>query len=205
MATPAIRSEFFRDLYISPVEWQPARDQNKAILGPNETKNVGPYAVTFLGFDAAQAHADSDAMVGGKIQVEYEGQKVEVMPQITLVPGETDPAKAIKPQPVDLPGGKQIFLENFDPIQRKAVFRIDGLDLPVDPQTAVVTVSLKPGIILVWSGVIIGVLGGLIAMVRRTLEGRSKRGEVPPTPRARPVGLSAPGVSSSFTNEPPAK
>ena len=38
------------------------------------------------------------------------------------------------------------------------------------------TVSLKPGIMLVWLGVLIGVLGGLIALLRRTLEGRAQLG-----------------------------
>ena len=198
MATPSIRSEFFRDLYISPVEWQPARDQNKAILAPNESQSIGPYKLTFIGFDANQAHADTDARVGGKLQVEYKGTVSDVTPSITLVPGETDPAKAIKPLPVTLPGDKQLFLENFDPIGRKAIFRIDGLNLPVDPQTGVVTVSIKPGIFLVWSGVIIGVLGGVLAIIRRTLEGRSKQREAPQPQR---VGRQLPGVSSNFTNE----
>lgn len=200
MATPAVRGEIFRDLYVSPVEWQPERNQNKAILSPNETQEIGPYKITFLGFDASTAHSDAQAMVGGKLKVEYQGQISEVIPSIELIPGETDPMKAIKPVAVMLPGDKPVFLENFDPIGRKAIFRIDGLDLPVVPQTAVVTVSLKPGIILVWSGVIIGVIGGIIASIRRTLEGRTKLGEVARAPR-RNAGVPTPGVASNFTQE----
>jgi cytochrome c-type biogenesis protein CcmF len=204
MATPSIRSEIFRDLYISPVEFMPAKDHNKAVLGPSETGKVGPYTVTFLGFDAAQAHADSDAMVGGKVKVEYEGQTIEVIPSITLVPGETDPAKAIKPMPVDLPGGHPLFLENFDPIRRVAVFRVDNLNLPVDPASAVVTVSLKPAILLVWLGVIIGVLGGLIAVVRRTLEGQAKLGGEPVRlPRLRGLGGLARSTSAPISEQQP--
>ena len=75
-----------------------------------------------------------------------------------------------------LPGGHSISFENFDPVQRFADVRVAGLNLPIEPAKAVVTVSLKPGILLVWLGVGIGVLGGLIAMVRRTLEGRWQPG-----------------------------
>ena len=183
MATPAIKGEWFRDLYISPIEWQPAKDRNKAALAPNESGQVGPYKLTFLGFDAAQAHADTDAMVGAKVKIEYQGKTFDVMPSIQLLPNETDPAKAIKQVSVDLPGGKPLFFENFDPVARIAIFRVDGLKLPVDPQTGVVTVSIKPVISLVWLGVIVGVIGGLIAMVRRTLEGRVKLGQAARAPR----------------------
>lgn len=200
MATPAIRSELLRDLYISPVEWQPSRDRNKAILAPNETSEIGPYKVTFLGFDTNQAHANAEARVGGKVKVEYKDQTVEVMPYITLVPGETDPAKAIQQQSVDLPGGLPLFMENFDTASRKGMFRIDGLNLPVVPQTAVVTVSVKPGIALVWSGMIVGVLGGLIALARRTLEGRARPG-AQQREQPRPVAVPTPGAASTFTRE----
>ncbi|KAB8142516.1 cytochrome C biogenesis protein [Chloroflexia bacterium SDU3-3] len=197
MATPAVRSELFRDLYISPVEWQPARDQNKAIMGKGETKSIGPYKITFVDFDAQMAHVDTEAKVAAQIKVEYQGQTIDASPAITLTPGEVDMSKAIQMKPVDLPGGHPIVLENVDPNQMQAIFRIDGLNLPTDPQTAVVTVSLKPGIVLVWAGVLVGVAGGLLAMVRRTLEGRAKQRGVP---AAGPQG-SVPGVASTFTAE----
>lgn len=57
-------------------------------------------------------------------------------------------------------------------MQRRVLIRVEGLNLPVDPAKAVVTLSLKPGVMLVWLGVVIGVIGGSIAVVRRTLEGR---------------------------------
>jgi cytochrome c biogenesis factor len=34
----------------------------------------------------------------------------------------------------------------------------------------VVTVTVKPGVALVWGGIILGVLGGFIAVLRRSLE-----------------------------------
>ncbi|MBS1967975.1 MAG: cytochrome c biogenesis protein CcsA [Chloroflexi bacterium SZAS-1] len=173
MATPAIKSEFFQDVYISPQEYQPPIDRNTAQLTVNDTREVGPYTVTFKGFDAMEAHGDNaSGDIGAKLVVQYQGKDIEVTPVLRLVANETDPAKALQRLPADLPGGKTIMFEDFNPIQRWVVVRINGLSLPVDSAKAVITVSVKPGILLVWLGVIIGVIGGLIALLRRTLEGR---------------------------------
>ena len=172
MATPAIRSELYQDLYISPAEYQPPIDQNTAQLASQGQRAIGPYTITFLGFDAQQAHDGGMGEVGAKLRVSYQGQETEVTPKIKIVANEPDPNKAFQFVPADLPGGKSVTLENLDPMQQIVVVRVAGLNLPVDPAKAVVTVSIKPGIVLVWLGVGIGVLGGLIAMLRRTLEGR---------------------------------
>jgi len=176
MAEPSIKSEFFRDVYISPQEYEPPNDRNSARLAVNGKQEIGPYTITFLGFDASESHTAGSGDIGAKLRVTYQGQDSTVTPAIRLVANETDPAKAIQLLPAALPGGHSISFENFDPVQRFADVRVAGLNLPVEPAKAVVTVSLKPGILLVWLGVGIGVLGGLIAMVRRTLEGRWQPG-----------------------------
>jgi hypothetical protein len=58
----------------------------------------------------------------------------------------------------------------FDPNQKRVIIRVGGLNLPVDPARAVVTVAVKPGILLVWVGIITACLGGAIAVVRRQSE-----------------------------------
>jgi cytochrome c-type biogenesis protein CcmF len=176
MATPSIRSEFFQDLYISPQEYEPPLDHNAAQLLANAKSEIGPYTITFLGFDASQAHSAGSGDIGAKLRVSYQGQDTIVTPVIRLVANEKDPAKAVQILPATLPGGQSIVFENFDPVQRWAAIRVNGLNLPTDPAKAVVMVSLKPGILLVWLGVGIGVLGGLIAMLRRGLEGRWQPG-----------------------------
>ena len=179
IAEPSIKSEFFRDVYISPQEYEPPNDRNTARLAVNGKQAIGPYLITFLGFDAAKSHSQGSGDIGTKLRVTYQGQDSTVTPAIRLVANETDPAKAIQLLPVDLPGGHRIAFENFDPVQRFADVRVAGLNLPIEPAKAVVTVSLKPGILLVWLGIAISVLGGLIALVRRTLEGRARLGGQP--------------------------
>ena len=174
MATPSVKSELLQDLYISPQEYEPPNDHNAAQLVINAQKTIGPYTLTFLGFDAAQAHASDTGDIKAKLRVTYQGQDTIVTPSVRLIANETDPTKAFQRIAAPLPGGKDVVFQDFDPIQRWAFVRVNGLNLPVDPAKAVVTVSLKPGILLVWLGIAIGVLGGLIALVRRTLEGEAR-------------------------------
>lgn len=169
MATPSVRSELFQDLYISPVEYQPPFDQNIADLTQGQTKEVGPYTVTFNGFVVPASHSDS-ADISADLTVLYDGKESRITPGLVILANETDPAKAVQEMPVDLPGGHSASLAAFDPTQQRVIVRVGGLNLPVDPAKAVVTVSVKPGVLLVWMGILIGVLGGFIAVVRRWIE-----------------------------------
>jgi cytochrome c-type biogenesis protein CcmF len=171
VATPSIKGDLLQDLYISPAEYMPQTDLNAADFVTNDQREIGPYTITFLGFDASEAH-EGEAEVGAKLKVLYEGQETLLTPKVKLTANASDPAQAFQDLPATLPGGHTISLVNFEPVQRKAFVRVEGLNLPVDPAKAVVTVSIKPGIKLVWLGVITGVLGGLIAMLRRALDGR---------------------------------
>jgi cytochrome c-type biogenesis protein CcmF len=175
MATPSIKSELLRDLYISPAEYQPPIDHNNAELGVNDTRAIGPYTITFLGFDAARAPDSGSAEIGTRLRVTYQGQETLLTPRVRLVANESDPAQALQDLPAPLPGGHSASLINVDPTTRTAIIHVNGLNLPIDPAKAVVTISLKPGILLVWLGIGISVLGGLIALLRRMFEDRSHR------------------------------
>ena len=93
-----------------------------------------------------------------------------------------------------LPGGHTLWVDAIDPVRRMARIRVDGLNLPVEPGLAVITISLKPGIALVWAGVLIGVTGGLIALARRALEGRAR----PRSMGAPAAGLGWPGQARAW-------
>jgi cytochrome c-type biogenesis protein CcmF len=69
---------------------------------------------------------------------------------------------------------------NFSPSQKAVALNITGLELPSDPAKAVIMVSTKPAVALVWIGLGIGVAGGLIALLRRYFEGQARlSGESP--------------------------
>jgi cytochrome c-type biogenesis protein CcmF len=170
MATPSVRSEIYQDMYISPVEYQPPFDRNIADLNQGQTKEVGPYAITFNGFVVPTDKTTDKADISAQLTIVYEGKSYDITPGIIVLANETDPAKAVQEMPVDLPGGYTASMAAFDPNQKRVIVRVGGLNLPVDPARAVVTVTVKPGIVFVWAGIIIAVLGGAIAVVRRQLE-----------------------------------
>jgi cytochrome c-type biogenesis protein CcmF len=186
MATPAIRSELLRDVYISPSEYKPPIDQNINDLTVGETKSIGPYTFSFLGFDVPEAHSTTSADVGARMLVSYNGGEThEIIPTVTLLADVTNPEEAIQDNPVALESGHSVSLAAFDPVERRVVVRVNGLNLPIEPGIAVVTVAVKPGVLLVWMGVVVGVLGGVIAITRRVLEGRLQpNGHRVPLPRS---------------------
>ncbi len=175
MATPAISSELFQDLYVAPQEYQPPFDRNIADLTVGQATEVGPYKIVFNGFDVPDmTQAMEEAKIGASLSVTYEGQTTEIKPAILWLADETDPEAALRDMPVTLPGGHIASLAGFNPEQRRVVVRVAGLNLPIDPAKAVVVVSVKPGVILVWVGVVVTVIGGLLAAVRRRVEGETR-------------------------------
>ncbi len=72
--------------------------------------------------------------------------------------------------PVDLGGGKELYLDNFVPGAKQVVLRVQGLNIPIKPARAVLQVGVKPAIALVWLGALLIALGCSLAVVRRRLE-----------------------------------
>jgi cytochrome c-type biogenesis protein CcmF len=168
MATPAIWGKPLQDLYVTPAEYLPAENPNAPVLGRGDTFNAGPYELRFIGFDVDRDRMQSGEAfeVGAQLQVRYEGQDATVTPKVEVQPNATE----LVDVPVELPGGHVIHLQNIDVNRQMVALQIDGLNLPVTKAKAVLTVSVKPLVNLVWAGVIIGVLGGAIAAIRRALE-----------------------------------
>lgn len=191
---PAIKSYIWQDMYISPAEYMPALDPSRPILGVGDEVEMGPYLVMFEGFDVDRDSMMSGnmAQVGAKLTVTYpDGTSETLIPRMQLVTDETTGAAVFEDQPVTLPAGELLSLVTFHPTQRLIMLQGSGAgldDLPIQPARAVITVSTKPLVILVWLGIIVGTLGGVIALIRRTLEGRARlAGEAARLPRGLPL------------------
>jgi len=164
--TPAIKRYLWQDLYISPEEYLPANDPNVAVIAPGERAEIGAYSLRFDKFEVEDHLAtDKYAIVGATVTVTHEQTVQTLQPQMRL-----EPNQALLEMPVDLPNGKQLVLENFNPGEQLARLRVDGLNLPIVPARAVFTVSIKPAIALVWLGTVLMALGGLLAVLRRRWE-----------------------------------
>lgn len=175
MQTPSIHSYLWHDLYISPAGYDPERNPARPVLGVDQSAQMGPYTVTFRGFNIdREAMMRGEAKVGAKVEVLYEGQTIEVEPRVEVVVNPTTNESELQFIPATLPGGHTLRLLELDPTNRMVLLEGSGpgLDnLPVVPAKAVIAVSVKPLVVLVWVGVILMVIGGAIALVRRYLEG----------------------------------
>jgi cytochrome c-type biogenesis protein CcmF len=179
MTTPAIHSFLWQDLYVSPAGYDPERDARRPVLGQGETTTIGPYTVTFLGFNMdrdAMMSGTGELKVGAKLTVAFDGQEQEYEPYVQVVSNTTTGKQELNYVGVDLPGGAKLTVASLDPNSRRVMLEGtgNGLDnLPVVPAKGIIAVSVKPLVLLVWLGMGIMVIGGLIALLRRYLEGRA--------------------------------
>jgi cytochrome c-type biogenesis protein CcmF len=176
MQTPAIKTYPTYDLYIAPVEYKGENDPNQPVLVEGQVRTIGPYEVGFEGFqvDEEMFEETGVAEIGAKLAVTYEGETTQVVPSINLTPKDSDGESGYEEIAADMPGDNEVLLKMFDPSRRMVLIEVQGLNLPVDPAQAVFTVSIKPAMMLVWAGMLIGLLGGFIAMYRRSLEGKAQ-------------------------------
>jgi cytochrome c-type biogenesis protein CcmF len=175
---PAIKSYIWEDLYIAPADYQPEFNPTRPVLGVGDSTEMGPYTVTFDGFeiDSAAMEEGGLAEVGARLVVSYEGEEQTVTPFVQLAQETNDGEPNFVSTPAALAGGESVSLVTFHPGQQLVMLQARGPlvdDLPVDPAQAVVTVSTKPLVLLVWVGLIVSVIGGSIALGRRYLEGRA--------------------------------
>lgn len=188
MQTPSIKSYLWYDLYIAPAEYAPAEDPSKPVVQQGQAVQAGPYEIAFQGFTLNEDEFSQTgiAEVGVELAVLYEGEESTVTPRVLLDPEEEnpDPEEPFTSVPATLPGGHTVNLTMFDPSQHVAMLEIEDMGLPIQPARAVLTVSTKPLVILVWAGVIISVLGGAVAIARRHVEGQARLS-------GRPVPLPA--------------
>lgn len=171
MKTPAIVSSLWRDLYITPVDYLPADDPARPVLGLHDVVEIGPYTVEFREFsgDPAALTDGVPAEVGAHLLVEYEGRAYSYTPLLRQTAAGT-----LARVPLVLPGGQQLELVTVDPLRQMVWLAVDGLDLPVRPAQAVLTVSSKPLVGWVWGGVLLMLGGGGLALIRRAVEGNAR-------------------------------
>lgn len=177
MTTPSIHSFIWHDLYIAPAGFDPERDGKRPVLGQGETVAMGPYEVTFLGFNIdreAMMSGNGVLRVGAPLRVLYEGQVLDLEPAVQVVNNPDTGEQELEYVPAELPGGASLTVVSLDPNSRRVMLAGTGNgldDLPVVPAKGIIAVSVKPLVVLVWTGVSVMVLGGAIALLRRFLEG----------------------------------
>ncbi|HEY0606195.1 MAG TPA: cytochrome c-type biogenesis CcmF C-terminal domain-containing protein, partial [Herpetosiphonaceae bacterium] len=176
---PAIESGLWSDLYLAPSQYDPPAQASPGVLYmlKGRAQQVGGYTLEFKQFELP----NREAMLRG-----------EALPVVAAVIDITAPdgtTTTVKPtlafdanqQPISasvtLPGGATATLMRVDPRNQMVTVQVGNVDLSqVKPEAmqgrVFVEVSHEPGIKFAWAGFIIGVLGGVLAMLRRWREGR---------------------------------
>jgi cytochrome c-type biogenesis protein CcmF len=170
MVNPDIRSSLFQDLYVSPIDFDPGQPQLQLTKG--ESGRVGDTEVRFEGFDlevegnamAAMA-AGQPLTIGADLAVTRGGSTTRLKPLYRLNPANG----SVETPPASLPGGGEVFLSGINPANGAVQIDLTGV---ADPAKLSLDVTRKPLILLVWGGLCIIFLGGLLATVQRFLEMR---------------------------------
>lgn len=165
--TPAIRRGIIHDLYVEPEETTEARSSTKFRLKKGETAQMGDYKVRFLRFDIPEhGMGQEDFMVGAVLEVIHAGKTEKVVPTYGLRNGRLHGEPAVVGQ-----GPVKVQINGMEAGSGVISLRWKGLPEPVEqPATAVVVVTLKPLMSVLWLGCLILVVGGGVAFYRRLRE-----------------------------------
>lgn len=170
MANPDIKSSPFQDLYVSPIDFDPG--QPKLQLAKGESGSIGDMEVKFVGFDlevegnAMAAMSEGKPLtVGARVAVTRNGQTANVTTLYRLNPA----TGTVETPPTPLPFGGEIFLAGLNAGDGTVTFDVSGLSLPAKLS---VDVTRKPLIQLVWGGLYIIFIGGLLSTIQRFREVR---------------------------------
>lgn len=188
MRNPDIANWVTKDFYLAPLSLeQAARGQSQKTLSlrKGETQKVGDLEVTFVDFEfpvdqKAAMLEGREVRIGAQLLVKEYGKKpVKIVPAKVINQGNAvdEPAKF---------GDMYLFtIVTMQPDrENKENSRVEIGYAPVksaasneESEVLVVEASVKPYINLVWSGVIILMVGFLVTIVRRAQEARFRRSQ----------------------------
>jgi len=171
MREPFIHRTFLSDLYISPLEVRQTSPEAEAtvVLAQGESRSIGGYVITFEKF-AMNTHDGSAAVqVGAQLRVTPDGgTTITATPRLSLKPD------GWAYEPVMLAGGTTLVLEslNADAREIRLLLLPAGVAAPesAGTETALVEVSRKPLVSLLWAGAALLLAGTAVALRRRWLE-----------------------------------
>jgi cytochrome c-type biogenesis protein CcmF len=191
MRNPDIANLFSKDFYLAPLSLDQKQDKGRGLteqisLRKGETRKVGTIEVTFVDFDfpvmeKAAMLEGKEVNIGAVLKVREYGKKPQTLkPQKVIIQGnQTD-------KPVTYEGRYQFSIVGMQPdreSRENSAVEIGVADLALlaSKETAdqgdvlVVEASIKPYINLVWTGVIILIVGLLVTIVRRSQEASLRR------------------------------
>ena len=177
---PFIKIYPLKDLYISPVEVQtgaPLQAHPTVELVKGETKQLGGYTVQFVSFEMTQHGTQGGAAVGAILRVTMGGKEYGIVPRLGYdAKGDPQYLPADLPFPVGMKTAvdtPRIAFVKMSVEEKKIWLSLIGVgedtSSAASPEQLLVEVSLKPLMMVVWTGVVLILGGGILAYRKRTL------------------------------------
>jgi cytochrome c-type biogenesis protein CcmF len=174
MVNPDIKSSPFQDLYVSPIEFDPGRPRLE--LAKGQSGQIGDVQVRFVRFNlgvdgnaVAALSAGHSSTVGAELAVTQGGKTFTVTPVYRLNPANG----TVETPPLPLPGGGTITVAGINTSNGAVQLSTTGL---ASPMKLAIDVTRKPLIQLVWGGLYVVLLGGILAMIQRFRQARVLEG-----------------------------
>ncbi|MGE5431210.1 MAG: cytochrome c-type biogenesis CcmF C-terminal domain-containing protein [Syntrophomonadaceae bacterium] len=176
MKEPDIISELSKDFYVSPVGFDDGAKQQKGSqisLNQGEAAQFEGAKITFGGFNFPKDAMNTmmsggDFQIGAKVAVEYNGKSFQTEPLMRAVSGQKEFV------PVEVKDANlKIQMESMDASGKVnlVVTKLDGqAAMASSKEVLSIEASIKPFINLVWTGVLVMVLGFIVSVVRRSKE-----------------------------------
>ncbi len=172
VANPDIRSRLTTDLYLAPVEYQPAGADvpgTELTLTRNQPAAYRDWTLTFTGFEMGEKAAEAAAMtVLTPVEVARPGRE-----PVVVKPGMTMGADGnVQPLAVAVPDSGSVRVETTGMNVDEGRVKLEIIDPAMAPSGGapavfVVDVSTKPLIGAVWLGTVLVILGTLMALALR--------------------------------------
>jgi hypothetical protein len=176
---PHIRRGFVSDFYISPVDFQPGKEERRSAstkqleLKKQQKIQFLDYEITFVGFDISGMMAQKEGQgvsVGTDIVVSYKGEDPLTLKPVLTMGKEGNTSSRVK-----LPGPAEAYLSLARIEASSGSIVLDyqgpasGQDKTVQktPPAIIAEVSIKPGMTVLWLGTFLILLGASISVARR--------------------------------------
>jgi cytochrome c-type biogenesis protein CcmF len=177
---PHIRRGLVSDLYISPVDFQPAKEERRSAgrkqfqLKKQEKFQFQDYEITFVGFDISGMMAQKEGQgvsVGADIVVSYKGEEPITLKPVLSMGKEGNTSSRVK-----LPGPDEAYfsLARIEASSGSIVLDYQGPAPPGQdqivektPPAFIAEVSIKPGMTVLWLGTFLILFGAGIGVARR--------------------------------------
>ncbi|MBZ0114307.1 MAG: cytochrome c biogenesis protein CcsA [Thermoanaerobaculia bacterium] len=176
MANPHIHRLALKDLYISPIDFDPGQTMGSEQfeLTKDQSTTLGDVTLRFVDFDL---QAEGNALVqmqegglvtiGANVAVERNGNSVELQPLYRFSPNGQ-----VESPVVPLPGGGLLSVLGINASEGAVRLAVSGVATGPNPKPARLSVDVtkKPLINLVWYGLYVVLAGGMLATWQRARE-----------------------------------